>query len=91
MSDVIAKLTNTAPELILMFLFALMFLKAMAARDQLFVAAVKEISQQHVDARESSRKVIEENSTQTLHATRALTTMTEVLRELKDQSRKERS
>lgn len=68
-----------------MFLFVYMFLRAMKERDQLFVAAVKEISQQHVTAREESRKVIEENSAQTIKATEAMSTMTEVLRELKEQ------
>lgn len=86
MSEFFNKLTGTAPELLLMFLFVYMFLKAMKDRDDLFVAAVKEISEQHVKARDESRKVIEENSHQTIRSTEALATMTEVLRELKERT-----
>lgn len=87
MNEILNKFGNAAsPELIVVVLLVWLFLdaqrkrdKAQENRDLLFINSIRAISDQHVEAREQSRRVIEQNSVHTVEATKAMVRMTEAL------------
>jgi hypothetical protein len=87
MQELWTKLSGGAPELVATVGIVWLFLnfmrdrdRAMEHRDLLFINSIRSISDQHVEAREQSKRVIELNSIHTLEATKAIGSMTEVLR-----------
>lgn len=66
-----------------MIFLVLAFLKALKERDKMFVKSMEQISAQHIEAREKSRKVIEENTANTIESTKVMAQMTEVMRSLR--------